>query len=399
MFVLALRDVMVDVWEDDLADGAVKTLCFLIAGWCSDSISEAHIQWGASILRRCMALVPPPGLKIEIFVTNFKTLPSNQLLLLMPGPTHSRQTTEENEFLLQTRPTHSRQTTEDSDFLLPPTPNFARGRGSHKQSVSRSSSVGSTGSTDSLIDRSPVTPSFGDEEIDVTALGTRENYTLDLTNFDGDNDTALPGEEVLSQKVIKAGKVRRAKTRKLEKLKKKGTLPPGNPRDSRFTEEIDLATPNASVTDLQLPSTQSQTPSIISHSRPQSFSEYSDPYSRPSSMHSKFDSESDVASLRSLMPQVGKGSHGEQIRLEVPEQEMKDINVVSEHARPGKPKLDRILFDEVERATGSIIVGCCGPSSLNAMIRKSIAAQIDPTRIKNGEMQGHITLVSEEFSY
>lgn len=33
------------------------------------------------------------------------------------------------------------------------------------------------------------------------------------------------------------------------------------------------------------------------------------------------------------------------------------------------------------------------------MVRKVIAAQIDPGRIRRGDMRGSITLVSEEFEY
>jgi hypothetical protein len=41
----------------------------------------------------------------------------------------------------------------------------------------------------------------------------------------------------------------------------------------------------------------------------------------------------------------------------------------------------------------------CGPVSLNVMVRKIIAAKIDPARIRRGDMRGMIALVSEEFEY
>jgi hypothetical protein len=41
----------------------------------------------------------------------------------------------------------------------------------------------------------------------------------------------------------------------------------------------------------------------------------------------------------------------------------------------------------------------CGPASLDAMVRKSIAFQIDPGRIRRGDMRGSISLVSAEFQY
>lgn len=39
----------------------------------------------------------------------------------------------------------------------------------------------------------------------------------------------------------------------------------------------------------------------------------------------------------------------------------------------------------------------CGPTSLNAMVRKAISAEIDPSRIFCGGHHRYIELVSEEF--
>jgi hypothetical protein len=45
-------------------------------------------------------------------------------------------------------------------------------------------------------------------------------------------------------------------------------------------------------------------------------------------------------------------------QLELGEQEMRDISVMAEFARPGRPKVDMILRDEVETAAGRIVVAC-----------------------------------------
>lgn len=37
--------------------------------------------------------------------------------------------------------------------------------------------------------------------------------------------------------------------------------------------------------------------------------------------------------------------------------------------------------------------------SLNVVMRNAIASQINPSRIRRGDMRGHISFVSEEFSY
>jgi hypothetical protein len=41
----------------------------------------------------------------------------------------------------------------------------------------------------------------------------------------------------------------------------------------------------------------------------------------------------------------------------------------------------------------------CGPASLNALVRKIVAAQINPRQVMNGEMQGMLTLITEEFQW
>lgn len=41
----------------------------------------------------------------------------------------------------------------------------------------------------------------------------------------------------------------------------------------------------------------------------------------------------------------------------------------------------------------------CGPASLNALVRKIVAAQINPQRVMHGEMQGMLTLITEEFQW
>ena len=41
----------------------------------------------------------------------------------------------------------------------------------------------------------------------------------------------------------------------------------------------------------------------------------------------------------------------------------------------------------------------CGPTTLNAVVRKAVAAQIDPSRLRQGDKSGSIDLVVEEFGY
>jgi len=45
-------------------------------------------------------------------------------------------------------------------------------------------------------------------------------------------------------------------------------------------------------------------------------------------------------------------------QLKLSEQEMRDISIMAEFARPGRPKIDLILRDEVDAAAGRIAVAC-----------------------------------------
>src|SRR3984957_6147088 len=378
----------------------------------------AHLQWCASTLRRCLSLVPPPALQIDIFITNFKTLEHERVY---PTPAAPRPVTP-------SVPTdYAPVAVEDSDQLLPPVPRFARQRSNSVTSLPSANS-----SVESFVDMNPVTEHFGDhfdEEQNIGDVEDRENFTLDLTNFEGDDDDALPGEESFSRRVRRQGKIARAKTRKA--LKAAGgrrvsyarhgrsdseqstdtVMGPTRPMSGHFEVDVEhhsdpeSSSPRSPQVDRQARPGHVRAPSSLSTMEPL----------RPGSAMGK---DWDAMSGHSLMSQPDTGPEGG-LRHEVEDDELTDVNIVSECARPGKPKLERILADEVEHSQGSTIVGCslvfyfctvlvfltpnvflgCGPSSLNAIVRRAIAFQIDTSRIRRGDMRGSIHLVSEEFAY
>lgn len=41
----------------------------------------------------------------------------------------------------------------------------------------------------------------------------------------------------------------------------------------------------------------------------------------------------------------------------------------------------------------------CGPTSLNAIMRKHIAEQINPSRVWHGDLRGSIDFISEDFEF
>ena len=66
----------------------------------------------------------------------------------------------------------------------------------------------------------------------------------------------------------------------------------------------------------------------------------------------------DTDSFAALVPRGDVEAVREQLRLDLGEREVEDVGIVAERARPGKPKLERILADEVERAKGAVAVAC-----------------------------------------
>ncbi|KAJ4000746.1 hypothetical protein F5050DRAFT_1728597 [Lentinula boryana] len=443
----------------------------------------AHIQWCASILRRCMAMIPSPGLDVDIFVTNFKPLPAKNV---------------------SSPPTNTDQ------GLSVPTPSYARSKWTSSE---ESTLYDSDGADDAFTDLSYYTNEFGDEENDIGSIpfSERENYTLNLTNFEGDNDESLPGERQLNRKVQKQGKKLRAKSRKLSRIldleqdgdrvvildgmddrDKQGhrhrhssdsnpesnglthrdskesddesvdlgmkpvalyspteysprLVGPSSPSTSRSSSPLPLISEDASTPTLTFPNRSSPVFHLSNDSRGayplasqtnRPISSSSSLISRPNSppvqsAHVPIKSSPlvNLAPLNTSAPEISSSQrrsqpfsavstaisdmytddthhsssasvhHQARPRLIVEGQEMRDVSAVSVKVRPGKPKLDRILHEEVETARGSVVVACCGPSSFNAMVRKAIAFEISPARIRRGDRRGHIDLVSEEFEF
>ncbi|CAE6435923.1 unnamed protein product [Rhizoctonia solani] len=340
----------------------------------------AHIQWCAHILRRCREMLPNKDqLQIEIFVTNHQAKAIEDLASMPSG-------TEDN-------------------MLQPPVPRFARDGRPRPDSVASQDSLDSTISSNSITE-DPQEHADGD-------LGT---HVLDYTNFDGEEDTRTAAEATLSKKVKKEGRMKRARSRKIaaavsaklhleEKRKSmKELFSPSHDDEPLAAPHPRYAQPNASGSGsgLNTPScsTPSGTPRALSPMgtpkmgadallRPPMFA---DPTFRSSVAESMFSRGSVYDDSRSVFG-------GDDPACEIDEEEMEDITHVADLARPGKPKLDKILADEVDKASGEVIVACCGPTSLNAAMRKFVADQLSPAKVWRGDMSGSIKLVSEDYAW
>ncbi|KAN0061676.1 hypothetical protein ACQY0O_005667 [Thecaphora frezii] len=87
------------------------------------------------------------------------------------------------------------------------------------------------------------------------------------------------------------------------------------------------------------------------------------------------------------------------VPIDLDDDEDADLRVVAELARPGHPKLDRIVHEEVEQSHGRILVAQCGPKSLDVVLRSIVSKHINLERVKRGDLRGHVNVVSECFEW
>lgn len=391
-------------------------------------------------------MIPPPGLQVDIFVTN----PTPVARTPRPQSIASL-----SSLASPSSPTTSSATiahTEVDSHLAPPVSRFTRrGDGATSGSESERSDVSSAFD---LSYYASTTDGIDEDALDIT----------DLTNWDGDNDSALPGERRLSRQVKQAGRHRRTLSRRLSQSiaakpgvtlekEKAGLRPPSLASrmrwSTRSTDKLlnqahtmsplaeEGATPSETLSEVPLgPLSKAQAPRSRS---PQPHHRLSHPHhpvhpyeqaehlvhghsplvpsdvtqekggsgrnraswisNFPGSDEGAFADDTDSATLASISrphtpnwdarsrassaaglldtggplspgtpytpasPNVSGRGHSRQntetdVRLEVEAREMRDLNVVSEFVRPGHPRLDRLLADEVERSQGALVVGC-----------------------------------------
>src|SRR5260221_10609168 len=149
-------------------------------------IHTAHMQWCASVLHRCHSLVPPGSIQLDLFVTNYNPP--------IPQPLESKDATHP-----------MRSSTLDTSFSSDaPTPIKVKGI-----TLDETDLVDAQMPEDDYVDLSYYTGDYTENG----ELG-HEEHRLDLTNFDGDNDDRVRGENTLNRAVKKEGTIRRAITRK-----------------------------------------------------------------------------------------------------------------------------------------------------------------------------------------
>ena len=269
---------------------------------------------------------------------------------------------------------------------------------------------------------------------------------LDYTHFNGDLDAEVaPAEELLSRRLRQEGAARRRKTRKRamgysesqnnswvdlgQQVASPTTggvrehSPPLHGHGRSYSQSLSLDVSDATLTGKQ--SRRVSAPGYLPQNELGQLDLLKSRMERPS-LASLRGSVLDVSTVQSMMPKTGKGARGEEMEIQFREEELEDVLAMAEYAWPGRPMLDKLLREEVEVAKGPIVVACecfylslslvaprssdsdsrppsvftgCGPTSLSASIRKIVAAQIDPHKIKTGDLTGHISCITEEFEY
>ncbi|KAI5833958.1 hypothetical protein K523DRAFT_331596 [Schizophyllum commune Tattone D] len=431
--------VLAHVCEDLVrGKGATRRIRFV---WLMREYS--HLTWCATELRRYMEMVPPPALEVSMFVTG----------AMQPLPPVKPPKDKLDALSPKAHASHlpSPLSASTSYSPTPYTPSASPGPSEFD--------VADAYDVDTYVDLSYYTGEFGDEESRPGAPG--ENYTRDLTDFEGDeggDSRRLSGEARLSRRVQRAGRRLRAQSRAIrmstsgfqdimpdedgrmpdaahlaqarQKLGSRGSTAEllgedselAYARASKYAGEVDLgaAPPRISLAP-QLPALIEDSDDERSIYGPES------PMDARASSSSAFGNASQYhlssSQLASQMASSSRGSstlidsdsrpstpwsafgdekhllEAEGPRLLVGSEELRDVARVSEFARPGKPRIDRILADEVEKSRGSVVVACCGPTSLSAMVRKAVAQQLRPDRISKGDPRGMIELHTEDFGY
>lgn len=329
------------------------------------------------MLQECLEMVPVGALQVDIFVTS------------------------QSGFANRPPPLQSLYGTDDIT-LLPPRPMFAGGGHSRRES---SDSVGSEMSRGDSSELAYLGPASNDENIDDDSSPTAD--ILDLTNYEDEDDVEeSPAQQELSNKVQKEGKVRRARSRRANKRPQSGqtaqhptryppaqhssALPYTQDRDSGSFEDVEQ-TPRAA----QQPRNEARydpPQPVLAAPRPghayrnstaSSIGAYSDPFGdgkgrfspSPSMQTVDYDARS-YGGAESPFPGMPRplhsrassmvfmeGAHGPSgdssadAGLWLESTDYHSMNVIAEMTRLGRPKLDVILQEEIDRARGTLGVG------------------------------------------
>ncbi|OAV97662.1 hypothetical protein PTTG_01140 [Puccinia triticina 1-1 BBBD Race 1] len=304
----------------------------------------AHLTWVAPALKRCLAMVSSEELQLDLYVSNSlrrKKLPSELQDFPMAPPGI---------------PVNNKTDVSDSQTLLiPPHPPFLRPEADSEFSASppRTSFTGSIAVTESE-------HSHGLDSQDVP---------LEFTEFEGEARGGTIAEMIVSANVKDEGKRRRKHTMT---RKKKGAVfgsrRTGSGEEARLAAEEKLdhaaAHPMSVVGGGAEPA---KLPHQLEHAPDHPTSPWKD----------------------ELMREMG---------IDLAPRELLALEELSERVKTGRPRLAKILDQEVDRSPGKTLIACCGPESLNGFMRALVGRQ--HLRLVD-QHAGHkeVDIYTEDFSY
>ncbi|KAM0791379.1 hypothetical protein ACM66B_005844 [Microbotryomycetes sp. NB124-2] len=318
----------------------------------------AHLSWIATALRKCLDLVDPSQLQIELFVSQYNQTGVSYTKGLGFG------------------------TPDPNETLAPPKPQFAR------QAHPIASASEDYGDSDDEAAASArmynTVPDYGEHIDSVT----------DLVLFEGEEDERTRAEVEVSARVRSLGKMRRALSRRETKQPKDVSHPYVAATGYGGGNDGFAAQPRQDPTAQLYPmdSQQSLNGSYqdLSFARAESHSDLQTLTASSSMQH--LVGKHDRRRLSSL-------AQDSRDPFDLTENEQDDLEIVSALAKPGYPKLKEILDDEIARSAGKTLVACCGPNGLNTIVRHLVSSRIDVRKALKGDPRGQISLVCEDFSF
>ncbi|KAK0546604.1 hypothetical protein OC844_007241 [Tilletia horrida] len=384
-----------------------------------------HLQWAASALRRCLALVSPEQLQVDIFVTHFNDESHYERNIGIGGVARGGAAGGEAAPVMVSAAQHgefrakmssssagtgmgpgSHAAGDESYAFSPPgTPNFTPG----PFGAAMSNTVSTSGMSTTTSTFPPTSASYATRAARFTEGPEQDDYGFeaeDLTNFDGEAaDGVLSKAEMeMNRRMQKEGKLRRAHTRKMSMHAGAGAGRAGRGRGrgggvggasgaraggdasaaAGYLGEAELAAFSEAHGGAPLPASEPLRAAI----RPgQDQKDGRVPGPTPGPDRADDDHSRTAPATATETP------------IDLDEQEDEDLRVIAELARPGHPKLDKIVREECERSWGRVMISSCGPASLGTVLRAVATKQMDPARVKAGDLRYQVNVVTESFEW
>ncbi|KAE8267643.1 hypothetical protein A4X09_0g4703 [Tilletia walkeri] len=418
-----------------------------------------HLQWAASALRRCIGMLSPEQLQVDIFVTHLNDQSHYErrggpgqsdgfVSAAQHGDIHAKMVRGKSSDPPGAPSSSSASpwmTNEDSSSFvtLPRTPDFGPNKMGFMDG-STTSFQATTTTTSTLLPTSydsrsgatspaPWSTSFTANEraARFTEGPEQDEYEVqaeDLTEFDGEAGTheLSKAEREMNERVQKEGKLRRANTRKLSMKIVAGRgrgRGRGRGMGGGYGHGHGVAGSGRSggaEGDLGLGGSEGDVGfgggvgvgggnGYLGPAEMAAFSEVHGgahlPSSEPLNRGSRGGRGHNHTTGGGVLnkPLLDRHQHGgdemAETAIDLDEQEDEDMRLVAELARPGHPKLDKIVGEECEGSLGRVMISSCGPASLGTVLRAIATRRMDVEKVRRGDLRFQVNVVTESFDW